>query len=260
MTEAELRELIRRTIEEILNPPPRRALVLFTGALLGFEASLEGLRRIAADGVELDYVQTPSATRILDQDKIAALGMTEVSRKLVAEHQMLIVPTLTVNTAAKAAHAVADCLATNLFQEFVMANRPIVAVRTAACPDSPEKRDWFPNMPAGFAAVLRENLTRLDSFGVRLCSAARLHETVMTAWADHLGAPGPVAAVTPATPVASVPAATPAAIECHRTLISHGVVQPLPVGSLLRIEASAKVTAMARDAASSRSIRIERRA
>ena len=43
MTDAELRALIRATIEEILNPPPRRALVLFTGALLGFEDALAGL-------------------------------------------------------------------------------------------------------------------------------------------------------------------------------------------------------------------------
>lgn len=273
MTDAELRELIRRTIEEILTRPPRRALVLFTGALLGFEASLDGLRRIAADGVELDYVQTPSALRILDQDRIAAVGMAEVSTRLVAEHQMLIVPTLTVNTAAKAAHGMADGLATNLLQEFIMANRPIVAVRAAACPDSAEKQGWFPNMPPGFAAVLRENLDRLASFGVRLCGAGALHETVMLAWDDYFAGP-------PATspPTTSLPAElsesggaratrdsdksvrVAGTIDCHRRLISHAVVQPLPFGTLLRIDPTAKVTAMAMDAARGRSIRIERRA
>ena len=255
MTEAELRELIRRTIEEILNPPPRRALVLFTGALLGFEDSLDGLRRIAADGVDLDYVQTPSAARILDQDLIAGIGMTEVSTKLVAEHQMLIVPTLTVNTAAKAAYGMADGLATNLLQEFIMADRPIVAVRAAACPDSAEKQGWFPHMPPGFAAVLRENLTRLASFGVRLCGANGLHETVMQAWADHFAAAH--AAPLPGGPPTS---GVPGSVEGHRPLISHAVVQSLPHGSLLRIDPGAKVTAMAMDAARSRSIRIERRA
>lgn len=257
MTDAELRALIRATIEELLNPPPRRALVLFTGALLGFEDALAGLRRIAAAGVELDYVQTPSAARILDQDLIAGVGMTEVSTKLVAEHQMLIIPTLTVNTAAKAAYGMADGLATNLLQEFVMANRPIVAVRTAACPDSQEKRGWFPQLPPGFALVLRENLSRLASFGVRLCEAKNLDNAVLQAWADF-GRPLTGTAAPAAAP--STAPAAPGVIDCSRTLISHAVVYPLPTGSRLRIEPSAKVTALAIDAARSRSIRIERKA
>ena len=165
MTEDQLRELIRQTIEEILNPQPRRALVLFTGALLGFEDALDGLAAVAADGVELDYVQTPSAARILDQERIAAVGMTEVSNKLVREHQMLIVPTLTVNIAAKVVHGIGDCLASNLLAEFIMANRPVVAVESAATPDSPEKQGWFPRMPAAYAARLRRNLAELADFG-----------------------------------------------------------------------------------------------
>lgn len=253
MTEAELRDLIRRTIEEILNPPRRRALVLFTGALLGFEDSLESLRLIAADGVELDYVQSPSAQRILDQDKIAALGMTEVNKKLVTEHQMLIIPTLTVNTAAKAAYGMADGLASNLIQEFVMAARPIVVVRTAACPDSAEKRGWFPNLPPGFAVVLRENLTRLASFGIRLCSASGMHAAVTQSWAEYFGH-------TPAVPAASgaPELASTGVIECDRSLISHSVVQTLPAGSVLRVQQKALVTAMAVDEARTRSIRIEK--
>lgn len=252
MTEAELRELIRQTIEELLNPPPRRALVLFTGALLGFEDALDGLAEIGAAGVELDYVQTPSAARILDQDRIAAVGMTEVSNKLVREHQMLIVPTLTVNIAAKVAHGIGDCLASNLLAEFIMANRPVVAVESAATPDSPEKQGWFPNMPAGYAARLRRNLAELAAFGVRLCSAQALPETVLQAWSDHAaaGAATPAAAPQPAAPAPSV--------DCHRSLISHSVVQALASGTRLRVRPDARVTALAADAARARSIRIEK--
>lgn len=250
MTEAELRELIRATIEEILNPPPRRALVLFTGALLGFEDSIEGLRRIAAEGVELDYVQTPSASRVLDQDLIASVGMTEVSNKLVREHQMLVVPTLTVNIAAKVVHGIGDCLASNLLAEFIMANRPVVVVDSAANPDSPEKLGWFPNMPAGYAARLRRNLAELASFGVGLCRVQDLHEAVMRAWSDYAATTTVAGAATPAT---SAPA-----IECHRSLISQAVVQTLPVGTRLRVRPDARVTALAVDVARNRSIRIEK--
>lgn len=51
MTEHELRELIRGIITEVLGAerPKKNALVLFSGALLGFEASLAPLKRLAAD-------------------------------------------------------------------------------------------------------------------------------------------------------------------------------------------------------------------
>ncbi len=256
MTEDQLRELVRQTIEEILNPQPRRALVLFTGALLGFEDALDGLAAVAADGVELDYVQTPSAARILDQERIAAVGMTEVSNKLVREHQMLIVPTLTVNIAAKVVHGIGDCLASNLLAEFIMANRPVVAVESAATPDSPEKQGWFPRMPAAYAARLRRNLAELADFGVRLCSAQALHPAVMQAWADHASAAAAAGAATPAPAPSAAPAAP--VVECHRNLISHSVVQGLAPGTRLRVRPDARVTALAVDSARARSIRIEK--
>lgn len=246
MTEDELRELIRETIIELL--APRRALVLFTGALLGFDAAAAGLEQVVADGIELDCVQTPSAERILDQDRIRAIGIGQASTDLVYDHEMLIVATLTANIAAKAAHGIADCLASNLFAEFIMAGRPVVAVRTASCPDSPEKRERFPRMPASYAARLRANLADLASYGVELTDAAALHRCVVATWHRRLSGPAPV--------MVAEPAGMP--VTCPLSLISHQVVQTLPPGTQLRISPRARVTALAGDAAASRSIRIVR--
>lgn len=131
MTEAELKAVIRAAILEVMAPTPRRALVVFTGGLLGFEDAIPELAMLAAEGVQLDYVQTPSAERILNQDLIRSLGMRDVTKRMVEEHDMLIAPTLTSNIAAKVAHGVADCLASNLFSEFIMGDRLVVASRTA---------------------------------------------------------------------------------------------------------------------------------
>jgi ethanolamine utilization EutJ-like protein len=182
MTEAELRALIVDAILELMSPPPRRALVLFTGGLLGFDDAIGELKLLAADGVQLDYLQTPSAIRVLDQDKIRSVGMREVSKRMVEEHDMLIAPTLTSNIAAKVAHGVADCLASNLFSEFIMSNRLVVASRSAICPDDAPKRGWFPNMPPAYADLLRANLAALDSFGVRLSDSRFLYRTAIAAW------------------------------------------------------------------------------
>jgi hypothetical protein len=58
--------------------------------------------------------------------------------------------------------------------------------------------------------------------------------------------------------VDATPAPTPGVVPCTRSLISNQVIQPLPDGVELRIPANAKVTAMARDLAAARSIRISR--
>ncbi len=283
MTEADVRALILDAILELMIPAPRRVLVLFTGGLLGFDDAVEELKLLAAAGVQLDYLQTPSALRVLDQAKIAAIGMREVSKKMVEEHDMLLAPTLTSNIAAKVAHGVADCLASNLFGEFIMSNRLVVVSRSAICPDGAPKRGWFPNMPPAYADLLRSNLAALASFGVRLSDARFLYRTTIAAFerrdearrAPVVAAMGTsvagfaagVAAWAAASAASTAPTGTvavaatpslPPVVPCSQSLISQHVIQPLPDGVELRITADAKVTAMALDLASARSIRISR--
>ncbi|HEY3338224.1 MAG TPA: flavoprotein [Propionicimonas sp.] len=284
MTEAEVRALILDAILDLMAPAPRRVLVLFTGGLLGFDQAVAELKLLAAAGVQLDYLQTPSALRVLDQAKIASIGMREVSKKMVEEHDMLLAPTLTSNIAAKVAHGVADCLASNLFSEFIMSNRLVVVSRSAICPDGAPKRGWFPNMPPAYADLLRSNLATLASFGVRLSDARFLYRTTVAAFerrdearrAPVVAAMGTsvagfaagvaawaaasAAAAAPSDTVAvdATPALAPGVVPCSQSLISQHVIQPLPDGVELRITADAKVTAMARDLAAARSIRISR--
>lgn len=281
MTETEVRALIRQTIAELLRPPQLRVLVVFTGGLLGFDDAIESLRALKATGAQLDYLQTSSAVRILDQARIASLGMREVSQRMVESHDMLVLPTLTSNIAAKAAYGIADCLVSNLFAEFVMSNRVVVASRSAVNPDGADKLGWFPTMPPGYADLLRANLTALASFGVRVVDAKALCRTALAAWervdrarrtalTDVLGmSPAAFTAEIwddssapsqPAQVAAEPVTAGPGAVVCPLPLISQQVVQQLPSGSELRITAGAKVTAMAQDAAGARSIRISREA
>lgn len=280
MTEAEVRALVVEALLDVTGPTPRRALVVFTGGLLGFEDAICSLRRLAAHNVQLDYLQTPSAERILDQDLIRSLGMREVSKRMVEEHDLLIAPTLTSNIAAKVAHGVADCLASNLFSEFIMSNRLVVASRTAICPDGAAKQSWFPQMPPAYADLLRGNLRALASYGVRLCDSRFLCRTALAAWerrdqerhAPLVAALGTsvaglvaglagVVAGSPAAPALASGAAgkaAPGVVPCTRGLISQQVIQQLPHGVELRIAAGARITALARDLAAARSIRITR--
>jgi len=295
MTETELKTLIRQAIADLLAPRPRRALVVFTGGLLGFEDALDSLRRLASTGVTLEYVQTPSARHVLDQDAIKGLGLAEAAPHAYGRNTMLIAPTLTSNIAAKVAHGVADCLASNLISDFIMNNRLVVASRTPVCPDGAAKRALFPQMPPAYADLLRGNLTALASFGVHLCNAGTLCRTAIAAWeardradrgpllaalgtsAEGLSAARTLSQGNPHTahePVAAPPTSAPAAprspspvtavpasvVVCDLGLISQQEIRQLEPGVELRVPASAKVTPLARDLASQRSIRISREA
>ena len=177
MSEDELRALIRRVINDVTTRPPRRALVVFTGALLGFDEAIESLRELMAAEVQLEYVKSPSAKHILDAKVLTSVGMRHLGDDPIADHDMLILPTLTSNTAAKIAHGIADDMVSNLAMNFLQTPRPVVASRSPVCPDGPKKQ-WYPDIPAGYAEMLRKNLQTLESFGVhvvdssQLCSAA----------------------------------------------------------------------------------------
>ncbi|WP_314711286.1 flavoprotein [Propionibacterium acidifaciens] len=277
--------LVRRALAELVTPPPRRALVLFTGALIGFERVIGELDLLVASGVELEYVQTPSAERILDQRLIASVPMRPADRHLTGSHDTLVVATLTQNAAAKTAHGIADCLASNLLNDYLLAGRPVVAAASGCDPDDPDKRRWFPTIPEGLAAVMRENLETLRGFGVRTARAGALARTVLAAYEraerartaplttalgmsrrellDRLGAPAPATPVAVggrAARAAAAPAPRTGAVSVQLRLISQRVVQRLPVGTVMRVPAGAQITAMAADVARTRSVTIIREA
>ncbi len=278
MTREELEALIRSVVAEAMAqmspyPPAEysrdRALVLMTGAMLGFDEALDSLRKVQDAGIKLDLVQTEGARRVLNQQKIAALGIPEITQNLIGEHPLLIIPTLTTNTVAKVAHGIADNMACNVIQEFIMMDRPVVASRTAACPDSRAKRQWFPNMPANYAEMLRENLRVLSSFGVRMTGAVNLGNLVIEVWrALQDGRPthwAPPVAAEPSAPPApdaalatvAAPAAPPASrVECAQRVVSERVVKSLNPGTVLVIQPGAVVTALAWEAANSGDVQI----
>ena len=254
MDEQELRQIIRlilEAIEEIRRP--KRALVLFTGALLGFEECLAPLAELKQAGLQMTVVKTQTAEFLLDKAKIDALGMAAPGPGLIESNDILIVPTCSVNTVAKVAHGIADTLATNLISEFLSFGKLVAAASTAADPDSAAKQARFPLMPPAQAALMRDNLNKARALGIRFCEVADLASCVRAT----LGMPGPVAAVPDAPAVlADEPAAE--IFDCPLNLVAAHHIQPLPAGSVVQVKPGAIVTALAADWARKRSIRIER--
>lgn len=240
MTPGELRELVTAIVKQVLAEQAvaeerPSALVLFTGALVGFEDALTSLTALSASA-DLDIIQTPSAQRILDQQAIARIGMTPVEQGLVCGHDMLIIASLTANLVGKVVNGIGDCMASNVTADFIMAGKPVIAARDAACPDSPGKRRWFPTLPEGYAAMMRENLTKLASFGVRLTSASTLDSVVMDAWT----APSEM-------------------VGFDAKVLSATDLRGLAPGTQLQIGAHTVITALAKEEAAAQGITILRR-
>jgi len=286
VTESELRELIRGIVAEVLaaqaprSEAPRpnaqdsrpNALVLFSGALLGFDTAVESLKRLVGD-VNLNWTQTPSAERILDQAKIAEIGMVHASESLVQAHDMLILPNATVNLIAKVTHGVGDCLASNVLAEFLMSNRPVVVAVNAACPDSADKRGWFPEMPAGYQEMLRANLATLKSFGARLTTTERLDHAVRTVRRPTEQLRPPATAAVASVPAASARPADACAdwvgdypdetmahppVGCAARVVDESLIRGTAPGSVLCVGRAALITPLAREAAAARGITIEK--
>ncbi len=256
MTVEHLRVIVRDVVEAFLaeraSTTPRRALVALSGAQLGFEIALPQLEALVADGWVLDVVQSGAARERLDQDRLRAIGLRAPAPDAPTDHPLLIVAALSANTAAKLAHGIDDTPVTRAVTDFLLSNRPVIAVTTAASPDSQEKRALYPDTPEAFRAVLRANLQALRSFGVRLVDVQQIEEAVRAAWRN--GDPGSTRG---ARPPGMTIAAGPI-VRCGERLVSQRLVQRLAPGTVLRIDASAIVTALARDTARARAITVER--
>lgn len=246
MDELSLRILIREVLLEVL--AERRVLVLFTGALVGSEDAITSLRTLAKAGVTLDAVFTPSAKRVIPEKYFDGLPLNDVTEHLVSDHRVLVVPTLTTNTVAKLAHGITDSLATNVISEFMMLNRPIIAAKDAADPDTPEKRAWFPTMPEPYAKMLRTNLATVASFGVHLCAAQDLAAQTL---ATLDGPPRGVMSNNAPMPAGVVP------VVIDKQVLGSRDLRVLAPGSRVHISPATIVTAAAHDYAQANKIAIE---
>lgn len=255
MNAEDLRAMIRDIVQELLLRPAaaRRALVAFTGSDIGYDESLAQLDALRREGFALDCVATDAAAGVLDLGRARATGLTPLAPDAAADHPLLIIPTLSTNTAAKAATLIADTRVTNLIAEFLLTGRPVVAVRCGACPDSAERLARYPHAPEAFKAAQRRNLQALASYGVRFTEPDGLRQAVLDASAPASPATAPA---TPVVPHPATPGAQPAREQSR--LISHRTIDGLPPGFVLRIGTSAIVTSLARDTARERAITIER--
>jgi len=184
MDDALLIERVAAEVWKRLQERQRRALALFTGGIIGAEEGLLALGKMKEHGWSFTAVMTPGAERALGTERVAGAlpGVPILTEKngwppgpLLQEHNLLLVPVLTVNTAAKVAAGIADNLVTTLILEGLLMGKPVLAATDACDINHPTRVRLGMNrgMPA-LREQLAGNLERLAAYGVHLLAAKEL--------------------------------------------------------------------------------------
>lgn len=178
--------------------PARRVLVLFSGATCGIQAGLEAIGRMGRAGHHVTVVLSPAAGALTGEDRVRAAGAQQVigpgvwadAPGLVRASDLVLLPTLSMNLAARLALGLLDSLVSTLAIGALLAGKPVIAVRDGADPEGAAGRIFGAHGAPALRARLQGNLKTLAAYGIELVSESDF----LAAVERHLVAPGKVPA------------------------------------------------------------------
>ena len=165
----------------------KQAAVLFTGALIGYQDAVNSLRELKEDGWKFTVVLSEAAGQLLTEEKIRndidpeaiyVEGAPVNGRKIIDDSQFVIVPCLTINTAAKVANCINDNLITNMIYYSMTQGKPVVAAVDGCCPDNKVREQKGFKVTEAYKARLRRNLEDMITYGIHLTTDVNLFEKV----------------------------------------------------------------------------------
>ena len=258
MDEATIRRIVDLCVREIRKCSPQepagacaaerscdarpKLLAVFTGGMKGAETALKELAGLR-ESFRITGAASASAIRMFGKDRLAAAadewidGAGNPAEACgVDGFDAVVFPTLSQNTAAKAAQGIRDGFACDAMACALLAGRRVVAARDSVCPG---------RAGGAYAGMLRTILERLVAFGVTLCDANDLGAAVRGCSAPASASPEP-----PRKPAA----------KGKKTVITASAVQDAARAGKTEItlDAAAILTPLARDEARERGIRFVR--
>lgn len=164
--------------EEKITAHCKQALAIFTGGTIGLDQSLVELQKMQAQDIEVSIVLSAAAEHIVGINRIKEhLGsnVTLVTTqspypgKLLREADIVLVPVLTQNTAAKLAYTLSDTLPSTLIMQALMLGKPVLAAMNAADPqDGWRIKGNMGKCSPALSAALRQNLKKIEGYGIEL--------------------------------------------------------------------------------------------
>gem|GEM_PF-2262015 len=193
----ELESLTRSALQETLRQISRtlpggyydistekKYLIVVTGGEMGLSQAVDFARACVKEKVLVSLVLSPSAIKLLSKSEWSTRTgivqlITEQSHasmmELLKEHQEIIVPILTVNSAAKVALGITDTLATGLIFHGLLMGKSVLAARESCDPDYLNYFNQEGNPgAAALKSKLAENQNTLGKMGVKFCTVGQL--------------------------------------------------------------------------------------
>lgn len=155
----------------------KTATVLFSGALIGYGEAVKALKELKDNGWKLTAVLSRAAGEVLTEERIRndidpeavfVEGAPINGRQIIDDNQYVIIPELTINTAAKVANCISDNLLTNMISRAMATGKPVIASIDGCCPDSEIRAKLGFKVTESYKARMRRNLEDLQSYGIVL--------------------------------------------------------------------------------------------
>lgn len=177
-------EYIVNKVIEKLEQRQKTALVLFTGASIGFRQSIESLNKLQKNGWQFKVVISKAAEDVLTEDLIKkSLNIESVIKEddkpdikeLLDQNNLIIIPSLTINTASKIANCISDTLITNIVSKAMMSGKKIIASLNACCIENEERKSIYgDNVSLAYKNKLKNNLETIKSYEIELTTSENL--------------------------------------------------------------------------------------
>ena len=178
-----IKYIVNKVIEK-LEQRQKTALVLFTGASIGFRQSIESLNKLQQNGWQFKVVISKAAEDVLTEDLIKkSLNIESVIKEddkpdikeLLDQNNLIIIPSLTINTASKIANCISDTLITNIVSKAMMSGKKIIASLNACCIENEERKSIYgDNVSLAYKNKLKNNLETIKSYEIELTTSENL--------------------------------------------------------------------------------------
>ncbi len=188
-------ELISRIVKEVLNAlnldqktniSKKKITAVFTGGKIDYQKSINQLKNLD-NKFEIDWqlIFSESAEEVLDCQNIAAeLGAQIVDAKSaltnIKDRDLVIVPILTMNSAAKlASHFLDTDVIYYIFKSLIL-GLPVIAAKNAADLNGEGWQEFGLNkLPEPLLADNQQHLAKLQSYGIKVIDALKITDTAL---------------------------------------------------------------------------------
>ena len=145
--EAFVEILAQRVVEKLL-ARQKQALVVYTGSNIGEAAALEAMGRLRGEGFTFRVLLSRGASGLLDVERLRSVlepeklwveTPEETPEALTARYDTILVPAMTVHTAAHVAACMADTPASAVILDGLMRGKNVVVNIDGCCPDHAER-------------------------------------------------------------------------------------------------------------------------